>query len=121
LIKVRNELTLEGALDAIITINQVGSIEFFNKAAEDLWGINSKDAIGKNVKILFSEDTLKNDEFVAKYVAPGTDKTVGVRKEVSIRSSSGEDKPVLFLLSEAKVGNDHSFTAFIQNIEVELF
>jgi PAS domain S-box-containing protein len=121
LIKVRNELTLEGALDAIITINQVGSIEFYNNAAEDLWGIDRKDAIGKNVKILFSEDTIKNDEFVAKYVAPGTDKLVGVRKEVSIRSSIGEEKPVLFLLSEAKVGNDHSFTAFIQNIEVELF
>ena len=57
-IKVRNELTLEGALDAIITINEVGSIEFFNKAAEDLWGIDRKDAIGQNVKILFSKKLL---------------------------------------------------------------
>jgi len=120
-IKINTELTLEGALDAIITINQVGSIEFFNKAAEDLWGIDRKDAIGKNVKILFSKDEIKKDEFVTKYVAPGTDKIVGMRKEVMIKNSSGEEKPVLFLLSEAKVGDDHTYTAFIQNIEVELF
>jgi PAS domain S-box-containing protein len=120
-IKIRNELTLEGALDAIITINSVGSIEFFNKAAEDLWGVDRKDAIGQNVKFLFSKETIKNDEFVAKYVAPGKDKIVGVRKEVQIKASNGEEKQVLFLLSEAKVGEDHTFTAFIQNIEVELF
>lgn len=120
-IKVRNEHTLEGALDAIITINEVGSIEFFNKAAEDLWGMDRKDAIGKNVKLLFSDDIIQNDEFVAKYVAQGTDKIVGVRKEVTITDSAGQEKPVLFLLSEAKVGEDYSYTAFIQNIEVELF
>ena len=120
-IKVRTELTLEGAFDAIITINAVGSIEFFNKAAEDLWGIDKKEAIGKNVKMLFSKESIKNDDFVAKYVAPGTDKIVGMRKEVNIKNSNGEEKPVLFLLSEAKVGDDHTYTAFIQNIEVELF
>ena len=85
-IKIRNELTLEGALDAIITINQVGSIEFFNKAAEDLWGIERKEAIGNNVKILFSKTSIKNDDFVAKYVTPGAEKLVGVRKEVSIKA-----------------------------------
>ena len=121
IIKVRTELTLEGALDAIITINAVGSIEFFNQAAQDLWGIDKKEAIGKNVKMLFSKESIKNDEFVKKYVTPGTDKIVGMRKEVNIKNSNGEEKPVLFLLSEAKVGDDHTFTAFIQNIEVELF
>jgi PAS domain S-box-containing protein len=121
IIKVRTELTLEGALDAIITINEVGSIEFFNKAAEDLWGIERKEAIGNNVKVLFSKESIKNDEFVKGFVTPGTDKIVGVRKEVNIKSSGGEEKPVLFLLSEAKVGDDHTYTAFIQNIEVELF
>jgi PAS domain S-box-containing protein len=121
IIKVRTELTLEGALDAIITINEVGSIEFFNQAAQDLWGIERKEAIGKNVKVLFSKESIKNDEFVKKYVSPGTDKIVGVRKEVNIKNINGEEKPVLFLLSEAKVGDDHTYTAFIQNIEVELF
>jgi PAS domain S-box-containing protein len=115
------ELTLEGALDAIIRMNQVGSIEFFNKAAEELWGIDSKDAIGKNVTMLFSEETIQSDEFVKKLVSSDEEKMVSVRKEIQIRDSEGNDKPVLVLLSEAKVGEDHTYTAFIQNIEVELF
>jgi len=40
---------------------------------------------------------------------------------VPILTKFGEEIPVLFLLSEAKAGDDHSFTAFIQNVEVELF
>lgn len=119
--KIRNERTLEGALDAIITINQAGTIEFFNKAAENLWSIPRKDAIGQNVRALFSEEQIRDDDFVARYTKPDEDKIIGERKEVQIRNNNGDDVPVLFLLSEAKVGNEHTYTAFIQNIEVELF
>jgi hypothetical protein len=38
-----------------------------------------------------------------------------------IKDNNGEEKQVLFLLSGAKVGSDNWYTAFIQNIEVELF
>ncbi len=120
-IKIRNERTLEGALDAIITTNEAGTIEFFNKAAEELWGIDRKDAIGNNISSLFSDDTIKNDEFVARYVAPGPNKDVGMRKEINIKDNNGEEKPVLILLSVAEVNDEYNFTAFIQNIEVELF
>jgi PAS domain S-box-containing protein len=120
-IKIRNELTLEGALDAIVTIDQEGTIEFFNRAAEELWKIDRKDAIGKNIRMLFNAENIKGDEFVSSYVEPGESKIVGVRKEVKITTSQGTDVPVLFLISDAKVGSEHSFTAFIQNIEVELF
>jgi len=120
-IKIRNERTLEGALDAIITINQNGTIEFFNKAAEELWGKQREEVLGKNVKILFSEEAQKEDEFVSSYVEPEKNKIIGQRKEVNIKNKEGEDVPVLFLLSEAKVEDEHTFTAFIQNIEVELF
>jgi PAS domain S-box-containing protein len=120
-IKLRNERTLEGALDAIVTINQGGTIEFFNKAAEELWGIDRKDAIGNNIKLLFSPESIEQEEFVQSFVTPGADKTIGVRKEVNITTQSGEEMSVLFLLSQATVDDQQTFTAFIQNIEVELF
>ncbi|HEY4787630.1 MAG TPA: PAS domain S-box protein [Bacteroidales bacterium] len=120
-VKVRNERTLEGALDAIVTVNQEGRIEFFNKAAEHLWGLTRKEVLGMNIKILFSEDNIKEDEFISKLVTPGNDKIIGQRKEVKITNSEGTDSPVLMLLSEAKVDDENTYTAFIQNIEVELF
>ncbi len=120
-VKIRNEKTLEGALDAIITTNGEGILEFFNAAAEKLWGYERNDVLGEHVSMLFSADTAKNEPFVKAYVTEGDEKVVGERKEVPIKNKFGEDIPVLFLLSEAKVGDDHSFTAFIQNVEVELF
>lgn len=120
-IKLRNERTLEGALDAILTINQGGTIEFFNKAAEELWGIDRKEVIGNNVKMLFSPETIEEEEFVKSFVTSGAEKSIGVRKEVNITTQSGEGMSVLFLLSQATVDEQQTFTAFIQNIEVELF
>jgi hypothetical protein len=46
---------------------------------------------------------------------------IGQRKEIKITNKDGEDVPVLVLLSEAKVEDENTYTAFIQNIEVELF
>jgi PAS domain S-box-containing protein len=120
-VKIRNEKTLEGALDAIITTNKEGIVEFFNLAAEKLFGYDRQEVLGKQVALLFSKDTSKNDEFVSAFINPEKEKIVGERREVPILTKFGEEIPVLFLLSEAKVGDDHSYTAFIQNVEVELF
>lgn len=120
-IKIRNERTLEGALDAIITIDNNGIVQFFNKAAEDLWGIKRMDILNKKVKDLFSDEIINSDEFINNYIDPSKEKIVGKRQEVKITAKNGEDVPVLMLLSDAKIGNEHWFTAFIQNIEVELF
>ncbi len=120
-VKIRNEKTLEGALDAIITTDKEGIVRFFNAAAEKLWGFSRQDILGKQVKQLFSPETLENNPFVAAFVDPESEKIVGERREVPIKNVYADEISVLFLLSEAKVGDDHSFTAFIQNVEVELF
>lgn len=120
-VKIRNEKTLEGALDAIITTNKEGTLEFFNMAAEKLWGYERNEVLGQNVSMLFSKETSKTNEFVSAFISIDGQKIVGERREIPIRNKYGEDISVLFLLSEAKVGDDHSFTAFIQNVEVELF
>lgn len=120
-VKIRNEKTLEGALDAIITTDKEGIVEFFNAAAEKLWGYDRAEVLGKEVSMLFSADSIQNNEFIKTFVTPDLKKVIGERREVPIKNKFGEEVPVLFLLSEAEVGDDHSFTAFIQNVEVELF
>lgn len=120
-VKVRNEKTLEGAHDAIFTINQDGTVEFFNRAAENLWGYPRKDVLGKNIKMLFKDVTKEENEFVFTLIHPEQRKVLGTRKEVQILNSEGIETPVIMLLAGAKVQNEYTYTAFIQNIEVELF
>jgi PAS domain S-box-containing protein len=120
-VKIRNEMMLEGALDAIITTDKEGKLEFFNAAAEKLWGYDREEVLGHNVSMLFSKDSAKTDEFLLAYLSVDAKKIIGERKEVPIKNKYGDEVAVLILLSEAEIGDDHSYTAFIQNVEVELF
>ncbi|MFP4042504.1 MAG: PAS domain S-box protein [Bacteroidota bacterium] len=119
--KLRNDRTLEGASDAIVTIDQEGIVKFFNKAAEELWGIERDMILGRNVKKLFPKEMNHYEDFIQRYIDPDKDKIVGERKEATITNAEGEDVSVIFILSMAKVGDETAYTAFIQNISVDLF
>lgn len=120
-IKIRNERTLEGALDTIVQTSQDNRIIFYNKAAELLLGHTKEEVLGKKIDILFSEEAIKNDDFVSKYTGTAEDKIVGHRTEIKMKHKNGEELSVLVLLSKAKVDSQITYTAFIQTIEVELF
>jgi PAS domain S-box-containing protein len=119
-IKLRNERTLEGAMDAILITSHDNKIIFFNHAAEELWGYNRQEILHHDVGVLFSHKIIENDEFLAGYAGPGDNKIIGVRKEIKILTKKKEEKTVLILLSRAQVENDVTYTAFIQHIKVEL-
>ncbi len=121
-VKLLNEKTLEGMLDAVVTINQDDKIQFFNKAAEDLWGLNRKSVINKHISTILPDDYNKNGEnYMGNFFHYGNDTLLNTRTEVFIVDNMGESVSVLLTLSEAQIGKRYSLTAFIQKIEVELF
>jgi len=121
-VKIRNEKTLEGALDAIITIDQNGIVLFFNEAAENLWKMRKEQIINKNVNTLLPEEYKnQHNTFIKQYLASGIKKVIGKRIEKHIIDSTGKKIPILLTIAEAKVAEQFTFTAFIQNISVELF
>jgi PAS domain S-box-containing protein len=119
--KIRAEKTLEGFLDAIVSTDQDGVVEFYNNAAEELFGVAREEILGQNIRMLFPPDASEKDEFLAAYLDPEKSAIVGQRREVNITTRGGEEIPVLMLISEAKVGRELTYTAFIQNISVDLF
>jgi PAS domain S-box-containing protein len=76
--------------------------------------------LGRNIKKLFPKDQY-NDEFLKSYLDPKAEKIVGHRTEINIENKDGEEIPVLVLLSEARLEDETTYTAFIQNISVDLF
>ncbi len=118
-IKLRNERTLEDALDVIITTSYDNKIIFYNKAAVDLFGFTKDEVLNQDISLLFNSKTIDKDEFLIKYTSPGDNKIIGKRKEIRIRKKTGEELPVLILLSQAHVEKEITYTAFIQSIEVE--
>jgi len=120
-VQKRTERTLEGASDAILTFDQHGVIKFFNKASEELWEIERDIVLGRKISKLFPKDKY-DDEFIKALLDPKAEKMVGERKEVTIQSiKTEEEKSVIILLSMARLEDEVSYTAFIQNISVDLF
>lgn len=121
-VKVRNEKTLEGALDAIVTIDHKEEIAFFNKAAEELWGMDRSEVLGKSVRTILPPPYNTVDEgAVIQFLRSDKNHLKGTRTEVNVINKSGEEVPVLVTLSEAQINEEYTYTAFIQNISVELF
>ena len=120
-VKIRNEKTLEGFLDAIITTDQDGIVQFYNRAAEELFGVSKDEILDQSIRILFPTETTDNDPFLASYVDPEKSAIVGERREITVLKKDGEELNLLMLLTEAKVGREYTITAFIQNISVDLF
>ncbi len=121
-VKLLNEKTLEGMLDAIVTINQDNIVEFFNKAAEDLWGLSRDAILGKAVDVLLpKKHAEQGQEYMGHYFKIGDNMLINTRKEVFIIDKNGEQVYILLTLSEAGIGLRYRLTAFIQRIEVELF
>ncbi len=121
-VKLLNEKTLEGMLDAVVTINQDNIIKFFNMAAEDLWGINRKQVINRHIKELLPErDDDEDGNYLGSFFKYGDHTMLNTRTEVFIVDKFGDNIAILLTLSEAQIGKRYSLTAFIQKIEVELF
>ena len=109
---------MEGAHDAIVTINQAGDVEFFNRASETLWGYMRQEVLGKNIKMLFRKYNQDDpDEVMVNLLHPDKRKVVGIRKEEKILAKDGSEKRVIIMLAGAKVQTEYTYTAFIQNIE----
>ena len=120
--KEKNQAILEGCVDAVIGFAEDGEVEFFNKAAEDIWKIDRENILGKNVKDIMPLDVkLRDGMVIAEFDNEGDKTFVDVRTEVSVYDSENEEVPVLMTLSTASVGNDYYFTVFVQSIAVELF
>jgi PAS domain-containing protein len=119
--KIKNEGILEGCLDAIISFRENGTIDFFNKASEELWSVGKKMAIGRNIKEFISIEIIGKEEGMSPYFIQNNHREkLDIRKEIQLHIN---DTPttVLITVSKVKAGEEYFFTAFIQSISVELF
>jgi len=120
--KAKNIAVLEGCVDGVISFNQNGNIEYFNQAAEEIWGIQREDVIGKPITTLLPiELATKDNTLNAYYSNNGTSKEIHIRTEISFADVNGNSIDLLATLTKARVDNETTFTIFAQKISVDLF
>ena len=112
--------TLQQAIDAVITIDEHNNIQFYNKAAEKMWGYSRDQVLGKNVKMLVPKMIqAQHDGYVDANRRTGVDKIVGTSREVKIERADGTELWGALSLSKVELGNRILYTAFVKDITVE--
>jgi PAS domain S-box-containing protein len=120
--KAKNIAVLEGCVDGVICFSQEGVVEYFNNAAEEIWGLEREKIIGKSISSVIPISLeQKDNNITAYYQNNGSTKEIGVRTEVSWTDEKSKDYDLLMTLTKAKVDNTMNFTIFAQQISIDLF
>ena len=112
--------TLEQALDAVVTIDEQNIVQFFNAAAERLWGYQRQEVVGQNVKMLVPKiHQMNHDQYVNANRTTGQDKIVGKSREVEIERKDGTQIWGQLSLSKIQLNGKIRYTAFVKDITQE--
>ncbi len=108
---------LDTTVDGIITINERGIVESFNKAAERIFGYRTDEAKGRNVKCLMpSPYREQHDQYIDSYIRTGQAKIVGIGRQVAGQRKDGTIFPIDLAVSESRIGGRRLFTGIVRDI-----
>ena len=105
------------AVEAIITIDERGIIESFNRAAERMFGYTAAESIGKNVSMLMpSPYRESHDQYVDNYCRTGQAKIIGIGREVVGRRKDGTVFPMDLSVGEVHLSSGRLFAGIARDI-----
>ncbi|MFW6174389.1 MAG: PAS domain S-box protein [Chloroflexota bacterium] len=108
---------VDTVVDAIITIDEEGTILSFNPAASRIFGYSQEEAIGRNVRMLMPEpDHSQHDEYLARYLRTGERHIIGIGREVTGLRKDGTRVPVELAVSETTLPSGRIFTGILRDI-----
>ncbi len=114
----KRRLIMNGALDAIISIDTNESITFWNPQAEVIFGWKAEEVMGKPLsETIISEAFRKyHVEGLKKYLKTGEGKALNVLLELSAMRRNREEFPIELTIIPIKQGGEEFFCAFIRDI-----
>ncbi|MES2951891.1 MAG: EAL domain-containing protein [Pseudomonadota bacterium] len=108
---------LDNMLDGVLTINKLGLIEFFNKAAIKLFGYTADEALGQSVGMLLPEPySGEHDQQMQLFKNPGSHYLIGKPREILGKRKDGSVFPISLSVSKiARLGRP-TFVGVIRDI-----
>jgi len=115
--ELRHRAIFETVLEGIISIDSKGIVQDMNKAAENIFGYDSKEVIGQNISMLMPDDYAHNhDGYLARYHETGERRVVGVGREVHGLRKNGDVFNMGLSVSELVLPEGKFFVGCIRDI-----
>ena len=115
--ETKNRAILEAAVDGIITINERGIIESFNRAAERVFGYTPSEVLGRNISMLMPQpDRGKHDGYLRNYNTTGHARIIGIGREVTGRRKDGTTFPMELAVGEGYLDGRRIFAGTVRDI-----
>ncbi|MCX7098871.1 MAG: PAS domain S-box protein [Methylococcales bacterium] len=113
----RLQAVVDSGLDGLIAIDRTGSITLFSRAAEQIFGYQSKEVTGRNVKMLMPEPYRSNhDLYLQNYFATGQQHIIGISREVQGQRKNGEIFAMDLSISELHSAEQPGFLGLVRDI-----
>jgi PAS domain S-box-containing protein len=115
--KQAEEAIVDSAVDGIITIDEAGTVESMNLAAERMFGFPRDEVLGSNIKMLMPPPyRLEHDQYLAAYLSTGQKRIIGSGREVMGLRKNGATFPMDLAVSETRLGPRRIFTGIVRDI-----
>ena len=103
--------------DAMVIIDERGSILSFSAAARTMFGYSEDEVLGENVSLLMpSPDRERHDSYLENYARTGERKIIGIGRVTTARHRDGFTFPIELSVGEAEVDGRRIFTGFIRDL-----
>lgn len=110
-------VVVETAVEGVMTINEQGIIESFNRAAERIFGYSAAEVIGRNISMLMPPpDSDQHDEYIARHLRTGESKGIGLARERRGRRKDGAVFPLEVAVSEVHLPGRRLFAGICHDI-----
>ncbi len=108
---------LQTVPEAMVVIDEVGTITSFSTTAEDLFGYEAHEVEGRNVRMLMpTPDRDNHDNYIRNYLRTGQRRIIGLGRVVKGLRKDGSTFPMELAVGEAISSGKRIFTGFIRDL-----
>ncbi len=113
----RYRSVVDNVVDGVITVDDQGTIESFNPAAERIFGYRAEAVLGRNVSVLMPEPFAgEHRGHMQRYLETGVARIIGIGREVEGRRQDGSTFPIELSVSQFRLAERVMFTGIVRDI-----
>lgn len=115
--KKRFQSLFEAVPDAVIIIDQDGSVEYTNPGTERLFGYTDNELRGQNIRLLMPEPYRSHhDDYMQRYLDGGEPHIIGIGRKVVGLHKSGRTLSLYLSIGEFRLQGRRKFTGILHDI-----